>query len=265
MAAFGWDPQQYGRFADHRSRPFFDLIGRINIAMPAQIIDLGCGSGELTKTLAHRWPDAKVTGIDSSAAMLAAADQHAIVDRLSFAQGDLVEFTPGPRFDVVVSNAAYQWVDNHERMLAKIASDLPPGGWLAIQVPGNFDAPSHRTIRALVAQPRWQAATDNLQLRADPVLDAAGYGDLFAAAGLEVDTWETAYNQVLSGADPVLEWVKGTAVRPVLDRLDPAEQSDFLDELGTDLRLAYPPQPYGTVFGFRRIFAVGHRSDPRSR
>lgn len=263
MAAFGWDPQQYGHYSDHRSRPFFELVGRIDAAKPAQIVDLGCGSGELTKTLASRWPDAKVIGVDSSEAMLAAAAEHAIPDRLSFISSDLAEFTPGPSFDVVVSNAAYQWIENHQTMLARIASELPPEGWLAIQVPGNFDAPSHRAIRALVAQPRWQAATDGLQLRADPVLDAAGYGELFAAAGLEVDTWETTYNQVLSGADPVLEWVKGTAVRPVLDRLNPAQQQDFLHELGADLRLFYPPQPYGTVFGFRRIFAVGHRPGPR--
>lgn len=265
MAVFGWDPQQYGRYADHRSRPFFELVGRVNAPEPHHVIDLGCGPGELTATLAQRWPGAKVTGVDNSESMLDAAAQHAIDGRLSFAAANLDDFTPGPKYDVVVSNAAYQWVDNHQTVLSQIARDIPLGGWLAVQVPGNFDAPSHRIIRALTAEPRWQEATGGLQLRVDPVIDAAGYGNLFAAEGLQVDTWETTYNQVLGGESPVLEWVKGTAVRPVLDRLDAAQQADFLSELGTNLQLAYPQQSYRTVFPFRRIFAVGHRANPDSR
>lgn len=256
MGQFGWDPQQYGRFADHRSRPFFELTARID-ARPRRVIDLGCGSGELTAALAERWPDAEVEGIDSSESMLAqaAAGNH----RVSFRAGDLSTFTPGPDYDVVVSNAAYQWVEGHERVLATIAADLPAGGWLAIQVPGNFDAPSHRTIREVVAEDRWATALGpDFALRHDPVLTPDGYGDLFADAGLVVDTWETTYNQVLPGDDPVLEWVKGTALRPVLDRLSAADATDFLAELGARLRSAYPRRPYGTVFPFRRFFAVGH-------
>ena len=258
MGQFGWDPQQYGRFADHRSRPFFELTARID-AEPRRVIDLGCGSGELTATLAARWPDAEVEGVDGSESMLAqAAAGHY---RASFRAADLSTFIPGADYDVVVSNAAYQWVEGHETVLATIAAELPPGGWLAIQVPGNFGAPSHRIIREVVAEDRWAAALGpGFALRHDPVLTPAEYGDLFAAAGLAVDTWETTYNQVLPGDDPVLEWVKGTALRPVLDRLSAADAAAFLSELGARLRSAYPRRPYGTVFPFRRFFAVGHRT-----
>lgn len=256
-----WDPQQYARYADHRSRPFFDLVGRVQAADPGRIIDLGCGPGELTATLRRRWPAAAVVGIDNSPTMLERAQAHTD-DQLSFAAGDLTDFRPGPSYDVVLSNAAYQWVDGHPAILREIAADLPRGGWLAVQVPGNFTGPSHNEIRSLVAEPKWQAALDGLTLPADAVLQPTEYGDLMAAEGLAADTWETTYNQVLDGTDPVLEWVKGTALVPVLTRLraqDPALEPVFLDALALRLRAAYPRRGYGTVFPFRRIFAVGHR------
>ncbi|NNG35734.1 methyltransferase domain-containing protein [Nakamurella aerolata] len=262
-----WDPAQYGRFADHRSRPFFDLVDRIRVAAPSRVVDLGCGSGELTATLAQRWPDATVTGIDSSAEMLEQAAGYA-GPRLRFQLGDLVDYRPEPGTDVVVSNAAYQWVPGHDRILAEIADAIPAGGALAVQVPGNFSAPSHRIIGELVAEPRWQQATGGLRLRQDPVLEPEGYVRLLAGAGLSPDVWETSYQQVLAGPDAVLEWVKGTALRPVLEALrgnesgsgEPgAQQAEFLAELAPRLRAAYPERDFGTVFAFRRIFLVGHR------
>lgn len=262
-----WDPAQYGRFADHRSRPFFDLVGRIRVAAPSRVVDLGCGSGELTATLAQRWPDATVTGIDSSAEMLEQAAGYA-GPRLRFQLGDLVDYRPEPGTDVVVSNAAYQWVPGHDRILAEIADAVPAGGALAVQVPGNFSAPSHRIIGELVAEPRWQRATGGLRLRQDPVLEPEGYVRLLAGAGLSADVWETSYQQVLAGPDAVLEWVKGTALRPVLEALrgnesgtgkPGAQQAEFLAEMAPRLRAAYPERDFGTVFAFRRIFVVGHR------
>lgn len=255
-----WDPTQYAKYADHRSRPFFELTARVDAAAPRLVYDLGCGPGDLTATLAERWPSARIVGVDNDPAMLARAARHA-GDRVSFQDGDLAGFLPPPDADVVVSNAAYQWVDAHVDLLGTIAGRLPAGGWLAVQVPGNYSAPSHVTIRELIAEPRWQERTGGLRLRADPVLDAAGYGDVLAGAGLAIDTWETTYNQVLlPGDDPVLEWVKGTALRPVLDVLDERAQRELLDALRPRLRAAYPPSVAGTVFPFRRIFAVGHRA-----
>lgn len=222
------------------------------------MVDLGCGSGELTATLADRWPGARILGVDNSQPMLAEAAAHA-GERVSFLRGDLGSYLPDPATDVVVSNAAYQWVDGHPDLLTRVAGRLPPGGWLAVQVPGNFRSPSHLTIREVLALPRWQEATGGLSLRADPVLEPVQYADLFAAAGLVPDVWETTYSQVLTGADAVLEWVKGTALLPVLSALPDRTHAGFLAELGGRLRQAYPPRPYGTVFGFRRIFAVGQR------
>lgn len=285
-----WDPAQYERFADHRSRPFFDLVRQVRVPDPASVVDLGCGSGELTATLTQRWPEAQVLGIDSSPSMLDQAARYA-GPRLSFQRGDLVDYRPGPDVDVVVSNAAYQWVPGHEKILAEIAAAIPAGGALAVQVPGNFTAPSHRIIGELVAEPRWQHATGGLALRKDPVLEPEGYVQLLADAGLVPDVWETSYQQVLAGPNAVLEWVKGTALRPVLDALrsngsdhDAARMTatagttaaaattgaagadhgagaveEFLAELAPRLLAAYPQRRYGTVFGFRRIFAVGHR------
>ena len=258
-----WDPQQYAKYSGHRARPFFELIARLDADAPRHVYDLGCGPGELTAVLAARWPGATVVGVDNDPAMLAQAAPHR-TDRLSFVDGDLGEFLPPADAELIVSNAAYHWVEHNAEMLRKIASRLPADGWLAIQVPGNFSAPSHSLIRELVAEARWQKRTGGLRLREAPVLDAAGYGAVLAGAGLTVDTWETTYNQVLPGPDPVLEWVTGTALRPVLDTLPPPLQQELLDELRPMLRAAYPAGPLGTVFPFRRIFAVGHRRpEPR--
>lgn len=255
-----WDPVQYARFSYHRSRPFFELVGRIHCQDPVSVVDLGCGSGELTATLAARWPGARILGVDHSQPMLDGAAAHA-GERVTFVSADLGSYLPDPATEVVLSNAAYQWVDGHPAVLERIARQRPPGGWLAVQLPGNFRSPSHRLIREVLALPRWQQATGGVLLREDPVLEPVGYADLFAAAGLVPDVWETTYSQVLAGADPVLEWVKGTALRPVLGALPDRLHQDFLAELGGRLRRAYPARPYGTVFGFRRIFAVGRRPD----
>lgn len=260
-----WDPAVYAQYADHRSRPFYDLVGRIAVVDrtqaavdPVRVVDLGCGSGELTRSLTDRWPTAVLLGVDNSPEMLARAADHA-GPRLSFRPADLSDYRPGPDIDVVVSNAAFQWVPGHEVVLGAIAGDLPAGGWLAVQVPGNFRSGSHVAIRELVAEPRWQDATDGLRLREAPVLEPDGYADLLAGAGLVPDVWETTYQQILTGDDPVLDWVRGTALRPVLTALPEAAREQFLGELGHRLPEVYPARAYGTVFGFRRIFAVGHR------
>jgi trans-aconitate 2-methyltransferase len=252
-----WDPAQYAKYADERSRPFHDLLGRVRASAPRHVVDLGCGDGALTATLAARWPDALVEGIDSSPEMVAAG---AALEGVSLRVDDIAEWSVPADCDVIISNAALQWVPSHLDLLPKWAAALPAGGWLAFQVPGNFDAPSHRAVREVAADPRWAPALDGV-LRGDPVAGPEVYAGLLLAAGLEADVWETTYLHVLHGADPVLEWVRGTALRPVLAALSAEDAAAFQAELRERLRAVYPPSPGGaTLFPFRRIFAVGRRA-----
>ena len=250
-----WDPTQYARLSDHRSRPFFELTARIGAEKPTRVVDLGCGSGELTVTLAQRWAGAAVSGIDSSADMIARAPQGRGVD---FAVGDAAKFN-ATGVDVLVSNAMLQWVPDHLPLLTRWAHELSPGGWLAFQVPSNFDAPSHRLMRELAQSPAWQAQLAGVLRHGDAVATPAEYLDLIAGHGLEVDAWQTTYEQVLAGEDPVLEWVRGTGLRPVLAALSDHDGARFSAEYAAQLREAYPPRPYGTVFGFARTFVVAHK------
>ncbi|MGI5167226.1 trans-aconitate 2-methyltransferase [Spirillospora sp. CA-253888] len=255
-----WDPAQYGVFGDERGRPFAELLGRVRLAAPRRVVDLGCGSGELTAALARRWPDAEIHGIDSSPEMIESARAHQDA-RTRFEVGDVTAWRPAAPVDLIVSNAVLHWVPEHADLLPRWGEALAPGGVLAFQVPGNFDAPSHALLRELCESPRWRDPLAGA-VRRDPVRDPAGYLDLLAPLGYAVDAWETTYAQVLQGDDPVLEWVKGTALRPVLARLGPGDTDDFLQEYGARLREAYPPASYGTVFPFRRIFAVARRAGP---
>jgi len=254
-----WDPAQYGIFGGERARPFAELVARLGDAEPARVADLGCGSGELTATLAARWPRAVIDALDGSPEMIAEARRHEIPGRLSFRVGDVTAWTPDGPVDLIVSNAVLQWVPEHLDLLPRWAEALAPGGRLAFQVPGNFGAPSHVLLRELARSDRWRARLGRLQEDA-PVLDPAGYLDLLARHGCAVDAWETTYAQVLHGADPVLEWVKGTALRPVLSALGPDETAEFLAAYRDGLRRAYPAAPYGTVFPFRRIFVIATRN-----
>jgi trans-aconitate 2-methyltransferase len=251
-----WDPQQYGQFAGERARPFLDLIGRIGASSPRRVVDLGCGSGELTALLATRWPAAVVEGIDSSAEMIASASPH---DRVTLRVADVTSWTPPPDTDVVVSNATLQWVPTHRSLLACWAAALPAGGWLAFQVPGNFDSPSHSLMRLLAESPRWAASLAGVLRHDDAVGTPSEYAEILLAAGLVVDAWATTYVHVLHGPDPVLEWVRGTALRPVLAALPSASYPQFEEEFAAALRAAYPATEHGTLFPFRRIFAVAHR------
>lgn len=251
-----WDPAQYGRYADERGRPFVELLGRIHADSPHRVVDLGCGPGHLTALLAQRWPDANVEGIDSSPEMIAATDG---VAGASFRVGDIGSYQVEPDTDVLISNAALQWVPGHEALLRSWAEALPSGGWLAWQVPGNLSAPSHAVLRGLASTPRWVEQIGSAALRPDAVRSAADYATLLLGCGLRADVWETTYYHVLAGPDPVLEWMRGTGLRPVFARLSPSQAAEFEAEYGRLLRLAYPAGRGGTLFPFHRIFGVGHK------
>jgi trans-aconitate 2-methyltransferase len=255
-----WDPVRYLRFAGERARPFADLTARVPAGSPTTVLDLGCGEGALTASLAQRWPDARVTGVDSSNSMLAAARAHAVPGRVEFTAGDVQDWRPDGAVDVVVSNAVLHWVPGHDRIMARWAGWLSPGGSVAVQVPGNFRAPTHALLTELCRSPRWAGRLADAGPRPGAVLEPAGYYDVLAGAGLEADVWETTYLHVLTGEDPVLNWVRSTQLRPVLARLGTDDAAEFTAAYGAALREAYPPRPDGTtVLPFRRIFAVGSR------
>jgi trans-aconitate 2-methyltransferase len=252
-----WDPAQYARYADERGRPFLDLIARIGHDSPRRVVDIGCGPGNLTRLLALRWPEAMVEGIDSSPEMIEQAAKVA-TERLSFAIGDASVWQVPDDCDVIVSNATLQWVPGHQELIHGWATALPPGGWLAIQVPGNFDAPSHALMREQAESPRWRAQLDGVLRHHDAVATPTAYASLLLDAGLAVEVWETTYVHLLSGPDPVLEWVRGTGLRPVLAALDVDDGAEFEAEYAASLRTAYPAGAHGTFLPYRRIFAVAH-------
>jgi trans-aconitate 2-methyltransferase len=259
---YRWDPSQYTRYANLRDRPFHELVARIPIDSAKRVVDIGCGPGSLTRSLADRWPDAQITGVDSSADMIGAAAEFAVPGRVEFVCADLAEWRPESSVDVVVANAVLQWVPGHLAMLADIAGWLSSNGALAFQVPDNFSEPSHVIARDLRTSPRWRDRLGEGADRTVAVERPQTYLTALADLGLVPDVWQTTYLQVLHGEDPVLEWIKGTALRPVIDALadDPDATQAFLAECGVALREAYPSGEHGTLFPFRRTFVVGARA-----
>ncbi|MDT0609991.1 trans-aconitate 2-methyltransferase [Streptomyces lancefieldiae] len=263
-----WDPAQYLRHAGHRARPFTDLLARVPDlpagppARPPRIADLGCGPGNVTALLAGRWPTARITGLDNSPQMLERAREHAGPTpgggHIDFAHADARTWTPAEPYDLIVSNATLQWVPGHVDRFADWIAHLTPGGTLAFQVPGNFDAPSHRLMRDLAHSPRRRDRLAGTLRHDDAVLTPEAYLAHLTGLGCTTDVWETTYVHLLTGEDPVLDWVKGTGLRPVLTALDddPEARDAFVEEYRTALREAYPPGPHGTPFPFRRVFAV---------
>ncbi|MBA2717314.1 MAG: trans-aconitate 2-methyltransferase [Propionibacteriales bacterium] len=251
-----WDPATYLEFSDERSRPFFDLTARIGAVDPAYVVDLGCGPGQLTATLAERWESARIEGVDSSQQMIDETRAHES-DRVRFRLADVMTWQPAAPVDVLISNATLQWVARHRDLLPRLVDALSQDGWLAFQVPGNFDEPSHQLLRGLAADPRFASATRDVEYPA--AFDAATYLADLAELGCSVDAWETTYLHMLTGTDPVFRWISGTGARPVLQALTGEQREAFVVDYKAALRTAYPGQPFGTVLPFRRVFVVARK------
>ena len=254
-----WDPDRYLAYADERGRPFVELLARIGAERPASVVDLGCGPGNLTSLLADRWPGAEVVGLDSSPEMVERA--RAADDRVAFDVVDLRDWaaaSDAAEVDVLVSNATLQWVPGHLDLLPALVGRVRPGGWLAFQVPGNFDEPSHTIRSELAAEAPYAGHTRDVAVPSSH--DPAVYLDRLAGLGCTVDAWETTYLHVLTGDDPVFTWVSGTGARPTLQALPDDLRADFEEEFRRRLRAAYPPHDYGVVLPFRRIFVVARVS-----
>jgi trans-aconitate 2-methyltransferase len=254
-----WDPERYLTYADERGRPFVELVQRIAANDPRTVVDLGCGPGNLTNLLAERWPSAVVTGLDSSAEMIAAA--RATGSAVSYDVADLRDWLAGPLdpadadpVDVLVSNATLQWVPGHLDLLPALIARVRPGGWLAFQVPGNFDEPSHTIRTELAAEEKYADFTRGVAVPSSH--DAATYLERLAALGCRVDAWETTYLHVLQGEDPVFTWVSGTGARPTLQALPTGLREEFEADFKARLRAAYPDAGHSVVLPFRRVFVV---------
>ena len=252
-----WDPNQYLKFADHRLRPAVDLLARIPNAEPNHVYDLGCGAGNVARLLAERWPKARVTGIDSSMPMLEKA--RAAAPRIAFLRADLASWRTDEPVNVIYSNAALHWLEAHDALFPRLMAQLAPGGTLAVQMPRNHRAASHTSMLEAAEAGPWKAKLAGVaSIRA--VHDADAYYRILAPLAARLDIWECEYLQVLDGPNPVVEWTKGTALRPYLDALDDAARKGFLAAYAERIAAAYPPQPDGkTLFPFRRIFIVAER------
>jgi trans-aconitate 2-methyltransferase len=252
-----WDPDRYLAYADERGRPFVELLARVGATAPAEVVDLGCGPGNLTGLLTERWPGAHVVGLDSSPEMIEKA--RALGQPVEYAVADLREWRPERPVDVLVSNATLQWLPGHLDLLPGLVETVSPGGWFAFQVPGNFDEPSHTLRAGLAAEQPYASYAAGVATPSSH--DPAVYYDALAATGCTVDVWETTYTHVLSGPDPVFTWVSGTSLRPTLQALPDQLREEFAAELKRRFGAAYPVRPDGTVLlPFRRVFAVAQRS-----
>lgn len=259
-----WDPVQYLKYGDERRRPAADLIARIPLDTAARIVDLGCGAGNVTRLLAERWRDARVTGVDNSAAMLTRAREATEGDpRFEWLEADLATWLPREPVDLVFSNAALHWLDGHALLFPRLFAKVAPGGALAAQMPANHGAPSHTLLAEVADSARWRSRLASL-VRPAPVAPAATYFGLLAGAAHQIDAWTTEYLHVLPAASdnvhPVVAWTRGTTLTPFLAALDGSEQRAFLRDYTARIELAYPPLVDGRVlFAFRRLFVVAVR------
>jgi trans-aconitate 2-methyltransferase len=252
-----WNATQYLKFGDERTRPSRDLAARIEVAQPARIIDLGCGPGNSTEVLAERWPGADITGLDNSARMIESARAAHPTHR--WMAVDIAEWAAtegGETFDVVFSNAALQWLPDHASLLPRLMRRVAPGGALAIQMPAH-NSPAHRIMRAMAAEIALRVADWHCH-------EPAFYYDVLAACGRRVDLWETEYVHVMADAEAIVEWYRGSGLRPFLDALGTdAERERFAGDFLEGVRKVYSKRADERVlFPFRRVFAVAYASAP---
>jgi trans-aconitate 2-methyltransferase len=261
-----WNPGQYLKFGGERLRPGFELLTRVGDLPAGAIFDLGCGTGDHARAIAARWLDRRVAGLDHSADMLTTARASPAPANLSWAETDIRDWSPPEPAALIFSNATLHWLPDHRALFARLMRAVASGGTLAVQMPGNFRAPSHTLIRDLALTPRYRATLGALtepggSLRDDLVAAPDFYhGVLAPLASGGIDLWETTYLTALTGERPVLEWIKGSILRPALDRFGPDERKIFEDDLAERLAAAYPRRADGvTLFPFRRLFFVARR------
>lgn len=253
-----WSARQYLTFEEERTRPVRDLLAALPKTEARAVVDLGCGPGNSTEALAARFPQAAICALDSSSDMLAAARKRLPSVRLELA--DIAAWDdPGP-FDVILANAVLQWLPDHATLLPRLAARLQPGGSLAVQVPDNLDEPAHRLMRELAADSAWSAKLAGAAKARTERHDAEWYFRTLKPLCAKVDVWRTVYHHPLAGAVAVVEWFKGSGLRPFIDPLNESERAAYLERYTAAIAQAYPAQPDGTVLlPFPRLFIVATR------
>jgi trans-aconitate 2-methyltransferase len=247
-----WDDAQYLKFADARTRPAAELLSRVQVDAPLHVVDLGCGPGNSTELLVQRWPGAEILGVDNSEPMLTRARE--TLPKHRFVLSDLRTYRADKPIDVLFANAALHWVPDHGQLLPALLSQLSRGGHLAFQMPDNWQEPSHRLMRELILQyvPDISAVPTH-----PPIESAAFYYDQLAPHAKLVDIWQTRYEQVVPDAAAIVEWVKGTGLRPYLEALQPDQRERFERDYQREIAKAYPERADGQrLFSFPRLFVV---------
>jgi len=252
-----WDPQQYLKFGVERLRPALDLLARVPLDAPHSIVDLGCGPGGVTALIRDRWPEAQITGIDNSVPMLEQA--RGKLPDVTWELADLAKWAPAKPVDLIFSNAALHWLDDHQTLFPSLLSHLNPGGVLAVQMPAQHRAPSHLIGYDLAESETWRSRLAGL-VRRRPILEPEDYYSILSPRAASLNLWFTEYLQVLRGANPVAEFTKGSFVGIWLSALSPAEALAFETSYQSRIAAAYPPHADGsTLFPFRRFFLVAKR------
>ena len=256
--AHAWDAEHYLRFADARTLPAVDLLSRITLEGPKRVVDLGCGPGNSTAPLKARWPDATVTGIDSSEELLAAARRDH--PGVAFAAADIATWTAAPPCDVVFANASLQWVGDHQRLIPRLFAQVAPGGVLAVQMPRNHDFATHRLMRQVASEGEWRTRLADAR-DASPVKLPEFYYDLLAPRSAHFTIWETNYIQIMDGVQAIIAWLHGTGLRPFLARLTDAERPVFLDRYAALLAEEYKAQADGKILlPYPRLFFIATKA-----
>ena len=253
-----WSAQQYLKFEDERTRPSRDLLAQVPLTAPRKIVDIGCGPGNSTELLVERWPNATVMGIDTSAEMLRQARER--LPQQTFVETNVAHWVAPEGTDLLFGNAIFQWVPGHLKQLQRLLGKLPAGGVLAVQIPDSLEEPAHILMREVAHAGPWAKQLSEKARMRDEIPPPSGYYDALKPLCTRIDIWHTIYNHVLDDAAAIVEWVKGTGLRPFLELLETPERKQYVAEYTARVAAAYPPQADGKVlFRFPRIFVVAVR------